>query len=233
MFKPLVVNAALNLGVTAEESFLIQKAKDNGISDKNQVAYILGTAWHETDHLKTLTEYGEVPYFGYLEGRTDLGNTQPGDGYKYRGRGYVMLTGKINYQKFKDITGYDLINNPDILGTNENLSAFIAVTGMKNGSYTNYKLSDYINSNTTNYYDARNIVNGSHDKATEIANYTRDLYLTDVRIINYTLTPTQPYNNYGAQVWPQDNNNFRWDVFGANTADQSRVKLWGYNGGVA
>ena len=44
---------------------------------------------------------------------------------------------------------------------------------------------------------------------------------------------TQPYNNYGAQVWPQDNNNFRWDVFGANTADQSRVKLWGYNGGVA
>ena len=42
-----------------------------------------------------------------------------------------------------------------------------------------------------------------------------------------------PYNNYGAQVWPQDNNNFRIEVAGANTSDQSRVKLWGYNGGIA
>ena len=44
---------------------------------------------------------------------------------------------------------------------------------------------------------------------------------------------TQPYNNYNSQVWPQDNNNFRIEVAGGNTADQSRVKLWTYNGSLA
>ena len=188
IFRPINASAALQQGVTAEESFLIQKAKDNGITDKNQAAYILGTAWHETAYLQTLVEYGDYSYFNYLEGRTDLGNTQAGDGYKFRGRGYVQLTGRANYQKFKNITGYDIINDPDILVRDENISAFVAITGMKNGSFRGSKLSDYINSSTVNFYDARNIINSNHDKATTIEGYTRNLYLTDTRIINYNQT---------------------------------------------
>ena len=43
----------------------------------------------------------------YLEGRTDIGNTEPGDGPKYKGAGYIQLTGRYNYQKFSDYIGND------------------------------------------------------------------------------------------------------------------------------
>jgi hypothetical protein len=46
--------------------------------------------------------------------RADLGNTSPGDGYKYRGRGFIQLTGKDAYQKVGKLIGIDLVNNPDL-----------------------------------------------------------------------------------------------------------------------
>ena len=46
----------------------------------------------------------------YLEGRTDIGNTQPGDGPKYKGAGYIQLTGRYNYQKLSDY-----LNDPRVM----------------------------------------------------------------------------------------------------------------------
>ncbi len=43
-----------------------------------------------------------------------MGNTLPGDGYKYRGRGILQMTGKESYQRFGDMLGIDLVNNPDL-----------------------------------------------------------------------------------------------------------------------
>jgi len=50
----------------------------------------------------------------YVYAKTD-GNSEPGDGWKYRGRGYVQHTGKNQYKAIKEYTGVDVVSNPDLL----------------------------------------------------------------------------------------------------------------------
>lgn len=51
------------------------------------------------------------------EGRKDLGNIQTGDGKRFKGRGYIQLTGRANYRKFGPIAGADFEGNPTVVGT--------------------------------------------------------------------------------------------------------------------
>lgn len=134
-------------------------------------AYILGTAWHETGpessalHMTPRREiWGPTKaQLGY-EGRKDLGNTKPGDGRLFAGRGYVQITGRANYAKASKLVGRDLVANPD-LALDPQIAAAIIVDGMAKGWFTGKKMGDYVS-----YKDMRRVVNGT-DRAELIATY--------------------------------------------------------------
>lgn len=50
------------------------------------------------------------------EGRTSLGNIQPGDGVRFKGRGLIQITGRANYKSIGDNLGIDFITTPTLLG---------------------------------------------------------------------------------------------------------------------
>jgi putative chitinase len=145
-------------------------------------AYALATAYHETAHtMQPIEEYGGNRYFFRMydiQGQRphvakDLGNTVPGDGIMYRGRGYVQLTGKRNYQKASDETGYPLVGNPD-LAKRPDIAAVIMRIGMDQGWFTTRKFAHSLPAEGgaahKQFFDARRIING-RDKAELIADY--------------------------------------------------------------
>ena len=138
-------------------------------------AYLLSTAKHETaDTMQPITEYGGRKYFDkYDTGKLAkaLGNTPDfdGDGFTYRGRGYVQLTGRANYAKAGEWLKLDLLHQPD-MALQPTVAAQILVRGCGNGWFTGKKLSDYL---PGDYIGARRVVNGQ-DAAVLIASYARE-----------------------------------------------------------
>jgi putative chitinase len=68
---------------------------------------------HESANFRSDEEIGNEAYFSKYDGRPDLGNTQPGDGAKFRGRGFIQITGRDVYTKGGAYIGVDLVNEPE------------------------------------------------------------------------------------------------------------------------
>jgi predicted chitinase len=65
--------------------------------------------------LLPINEFGGPAYFNQMYGgRTDLGNTRPGDGARFHGRGYIQLTGRANYRSYSRRIGVDLVRRPNL-----------------------------------------------------------------------------------------------------------------------
>lgn len=73
-----------------------------GIVTALQKCHFLAQVAHESDGFRTATEYASGRAY---EGRADLGNTKPGDGARFKGRGLIQLTGRENYAAFSHAMG--------------------------------------------------------------------------------------------------------------------------------
>lgn len=149
--------------------------------DDRWLAYMMATVYHETDQkFQGIEEYGPDSYFKKYDGRKDLGNTEPGDGLRFKGRGFVQITGRLNYTKFSKILGINLVDNPKLALDLENCVK-ILFYGMTNGTFTGKKLSDYFSATAEEWVNARRIINRL-DKANLIADEAKKFYAA----ISYT-----------------------------------------------
>jgi putative chitinase len=94
-----------------------------GISLPLQQAHFLAQIAHESGELRYTEELASGEAY---EGRRDLGNTQPGDGPRFKGRGLIQLTGRANYTNFKNDSGVDVVTNPSQIATDPNLAVWIS-----------------------------------------------------------------------------------------------------------
>ena len=85
-----------------------------------RASHFIAQCCHETAGFKFMKEQGKISYFSkYDKGSLAkmLGNTKKGDGWKYRGRGFLMLTGRANYQSYQnsEYCKGDIMSNPELL----------------------------------------------------------------------------------------------------------------------
>jgi len=110
----ILPNAGAKAGVfvpvlnTAMQRYQIVGAK--------RAAAFIAQIGHESGQLQWVREiWGPTPAQAKYEGRVDLGNTAAGDGFKFRGRGLIQVTGRANYAVCGEALGMDLVKQPELL----------------------------------------------------------------------------------------------------------------------
>jgi putative chitinase len=104
---------------------LAEKFEVAAINAPLRVIHFFAQAAHETGGFKWFTELGGPAYFSRYDRRADLGNIEPGDGYRFRGRGIFQLTGRASYIAYGARLDLDLVANPD-LASRPDIAAAIA-----------------------------------------------------------------------------------------------------------
>jgi putative chitinase len=104
---------------------LKQKMPENGLDKALRQAHFLAQIAHESAELRFSEEIANGAEY---EGRVDLGNTQPGDGVRFKGRGLIQLTGRANYTKYGKARHRDFTtgNNPKLIATRPTLAVDVA-----------------------------------------------------------------------------------------------------------
>jgi hypothetical protein len=135
------------------------ECQSQGIGLRTQMAYVLATTEWET--ARTFKPVREAYWLSEAWRKKNFRY------YPYYGRGFVQLTWKNNYQTYSTLLNTDMVKNPD-LALDPNIALFVLVHGFKVGTFTGRKITDYINTNKTDYVNARRCINGL-DQASKIA----------------------------------------------------------------
>lgn len=101
--EPQLSIYAKELGDTMEEY---------AIKTPSQKCMFLAQVMHESGACRYVKELAKGDAY---EGRKDLGNTKPGDGVKFKGRGLIQITGRANYTKLSEAFGVDFVAKPELL----------------------------------------------------------------------------------------------------------------------
>jgi predicted chitinase len=149
------------LSVASKESGFIPKSETSySTTSASRIRNIFGSrvAGLSDSQIDTLKK-NDVAFFDQVYGpKTEvgrqLGNTQTGDGYKYRGRGFNQITFKNSYKKYGDAIGVDLVSNPDRLNEVGVASDALIQYFIDAFKSRNAKLSQY---NTTGLNDFKSL----------------------------------------------------------------------------
>ena len=118
---PEILSACTGARIDRARTFapvLTDAMAEFGIDTPQRQAAFLAQVGHESGGLHWLSElWGPTPTQLRYEGRVDLGNTHLGDGYLFRGRGLLQVTGRSNYARMGHALGVDLEANPELLAT--------------------------------------------------------------------------------------------------------------------
>lgn len=150
------------------------------LNDLRKLAYVFATVFHETGQtMQPVDEVGKGK--GYDYGKKLKRGNGPGKRIPYTtpdqiyyGRGLVQLTWYENYQAMGKIVGKDLLNQPSLL-LDVDVSIEVLFKGMISGYFTGRRLSDFFNDKTTDFVNARRIINDT-DVAERIAGYANQFY---------------------------------------------------------
>lgn len=128
---PKAKKPTVNVSGTEHEALLKKAAKSAGIEGAELAAFLAQMA-HETMNFKRMEEFGSAKTFNRYDPKFApnrakiLGNTQAGDGARYKGRGYIQLTGRYNYKRAGQALGLPLEENPELAADPE-VAAKVAI----------------------------------------------------------------------------------------------------------
>ncbi len=210
---------------------LIDTARAGGMTHSRRIAYVLATAQHGSHFGARLEETGTGPgadgvdrsFDRYEPGTalgTTLGNSEPGDGARFRGRGFVHVRGRAAYATWSQRLGMpeqpvDGIHVPFFVAHPEalarpSIAAQTLVQGMRDGLFTGIALGYYVNEKKADYYSARRVVGGCE--------HARDVAATrSNRAGDRGIATRSPPRAHGA-IWPTS---ARCDAAGRDSSRKS------------